>query len=170
MLSDKQKAMVELWDAHVRYEFEDHDVDATLTTMSKEPHINNIPTMTGGRGVDGVHSFYTSSFVHSMPEDIGSTLLSRTVGEDQIVDETILRFTHTVQMPWILPGVQPTNKKVEVPLIAIIYFKDNKIDHEHIYWDQGTVLAQLGLIDAKNLPIKEAECAKKLENDCSDAL
>ena len=164
MLSEKQQAMVNLWEDHVRYEFEDHDVDSTLTTMTNYPHIINIPTMAGGKGVDGVREFYQHSFLHNMPDDMTSILISRTVGDHQVVDETILKFTHTVEMPWILPGIEPTHKKVEVPLVAIVAFKDGAIDHEHIYWDQGTVLAQLGLIDSESLPVEGSDSSQHLEN------
>ena len=163
MLSEKQQAMVELWEAHVRYEFEDHDVDSTLKTMTRYPHILNIPTRAGGVGVEGVREFYAHSFLHRMPEDITSILLSRTVSDHQIVDETILKFTHSVDMPWILPGVAPTHKKVELPLVVIIAFKEGAIEHEHIYWDQGMVLAQLGLINQEKLPVKGVEVARQLE-------
>ena len=88
-----------------------------------------------------------------MPDDLQSILISRTVGETQIVDETILKFTHTIRMDWILPSIEPTGKKVEVSVIAIVGFREGKISHEHIYWDQATVLAQVGLIDASKLPV-----------------
>ena len=163
MLSEKQQAMVNLWEDHVRYEFEDHDVDSTLTTMTDYPHIINIPTIAGGKGVDGVREFYKHSFLHNMPDDMTSILISRTVGDHQIVDETILKFTHTVEMPWILPGIEPTHKKVEVPLVAIVAFKYGSINHEHIYWDQGTVLVQLGLIDSESLPVEGSDSSQHLE-------
>ena len=154
MLSEKQQAMVELWEAHVRYEFEDHDVDSTLTTMTHYPHILNIPTRAGGVGVEGVREFYAHSFLHRMPEYITSILLSRTVSDHQIVDETILKFTHSVA---------PAHKKVELPPVVIIAFKDGAIEHEHIYWDQGMVLAQLGLIDPDSLPVEGVASARQLE-------
>ena len=98
MLSEKQQAMVNLQEDHVRYEFEDHDIDSTLTTMTDYPHIINIPTMVGGKGVDGVHELYKHSFLHNMPDDMTLVLISRTVGVNQVIDETILIFTHTIDM------------------------------------------------------------------------
>jgi len=65
-------------------------------------------------------------------------------------------------MPWMLPGVQPTNRFVEVALVAIVRFRDGKVAHEHIYWDQASVLAQLGLIDSANLPVAGVETAEKV--------
>ena len=68
------------------------------------------------------------------------TPVSRTIGEDQIVDEMVFKFTHTIPMDWMLPGIAPTGKRVEVPLVAIVRFREGKLAHEHIYWDQASVL------------------------------
>lgn len=106
-------------------------------------------------------------FIPCMPPDLAIELVSRTIGETQLVDEMILRFTHTVTMPWMLPGVDPTGKRVEVPLVAIIGFRDDKVSHEHIYWDQSSVLAQLGLLDSANLPVSGAESAHKVLDPAS---
>jgi SnoaL-like polyketide cyclase len=89
------------------------------------------------------------------------TPLSRTIGTDQLVDEMVVRFTHTVEMDWMLPGIAPTGKRVEVALVVIVHFRDGKLAHEHIYWDQASVLAQLGLIDAATLPVCGADTARK---------
>jgi carboxymethylenebutenolidase len=87
--------------------------------------------------------------------------VSLTVGEDQIVDEMVFRFTHTQEMPWMLPGIAPTNRRVEIPLVAIVKFRDGKVAHEHIYWDQASVLKQIGLLDDRDLPIFGIETARK---------
>lgn len=159
---DKQ-TMIDLWEAHTRYEFEDKDVDSTVATMKEGAHIHNIPTMAGGNGLDEVRDFYTHKFVHNLPEDTETVIISRTVGEDQIVDELIFKFTHTIDMPWMLPNIAPTGKRVEVPLVVILGIKDGKVTHEHIHWDQASVLVQVGLISADNLPVSGAESAHKLE-------
>lgn len=164
-LTTSQQHMVDLWEAHVRYEFEEKSVDKTMSTMVSEgAHLLNIPTVKGARNNIEVRHFYTTSFVNSMPADIETTLISRIVGETQIVDETILKFTHTVRMDWILPGIEPTGKRVEVPLVAIIGFKDDKVVHEHIYWDQASVLVQIGLMDASKLPVVGVESAQTLKS------
>src|SRR5207302_6486127 len=103
-------------------------------------------------------------FIPKMPPDMEMTPLSRTIGTDQLVDEMVVRFTHTVEMDWMLPGIAPTGKRVEVALVVIVHFRDGKLAHEHIYWDQASVLAQLGLIDATNLPVAGAETAEKVLN------
>jgi carboxymethylenebutenolidase len=97
-----------------------------------------------------------------MPPDFTLTDVSRTVGEDQLVDEMVISFTHTVAMPWILPDVAPTGRYVEVPLVAIVRFRDGKLAHEHIYWDQASVLKQIGLLTDSSLPIFGAETARKV--------
>ena len=151
-----------LWDKHCEYEFGQRDVDATMTTMVAEPYVNHIPTMTGGVGYKQLHRFYTDHFVNSNPPDTALTPISRTVGATQVVDEMLFSFTHTTEVPWMLPGVAPTGRRVEVPLLAVVKFRGDKLCHEHIYWDQASVLVQIGLLDAKLLPVAGIETAKKL--------
>ncbi len=151
-----------LWDKHCEYEFGTRNVDHTMSTMVAEPYVNHIPTMTGGVGYKNLHRFYTDHFVNSNPPDTALLPISRTVGATQVVDEMLFSFTHTTEIPWMLPGVAPTGKRVEVPLVAIINFRGDKLYHEHIYWDQASVLVQVGLLDAKLLPVAGVETARKL--------
>lgn len=168
-LTAAQQKLVDIWEAHTRYEFEEKNVEKTMSTMaSKGVHLLNIPTLQGGRNRAEAQHFYSACFVNSMPDDIETVLISRTVGERQIVDETILKFTHALRMDWILPGIEPTGKRVEVPLVAIIGFIDGKVAHEHIYWDQASVLTQIGFIDAKVLPVVGIESAKALQEICAN--
>lgn len=161
-LSPRQRALRDTWEAHMKGEFADKDVDETMRTMVEPAHVNHVPTMTGGTGFEAIRAFYGTHFIPRMPADTKVTPVSRTIGETQIVDEMIFSFTHTVQMDWMLPGVAPTGRRVEVPLVAIIGFKDGKVQHEHIYWDQASVLVQLGMLDAKALPVAGAETARKV--------
>jgi len=133
-----------------------------MSTMVAEPYVNHIPTMTGGVGYKNLHRFYTDHFVNSNPPDTALVPISRTVGATQVVDEMLFSFTHTTEIPWMLPGVAPTGKRVEVPLVAIVNFRGSKLYHEHIYWDQASVLVQVGLLDAKLLPVAGVETARKL--------
>jgi carboxymethylenebutenolidase len=151
-----------LWDKHCEYEFGTRNVDDTMSTMVAEPYVNHIPTMTGGVGYKNLHAFYTNHFVNSNPPDTALTSISRTVGATQVVDELLFTFTHTTEIPWMLPGVAPTGRRVEVPLLAVIKFRGDKLYHEHIYWDQASVLVQVGLLDPKLLPVAGIETARKL--------
>jgi carboxymethylenebutenolidase len=157
-----QTDLVTLWEAHCRYEFEARDVDATMATMVAEPYVNHVPTLTGGVGHDQLKRFYKYHFIGGNPPDTELRPVSRTVGEDQIVDEMIFSFTHTSEIDWMLPGVAPTGRRVEIPLVAIVRFRDDKVAHEHIYWDQASVLVQVGLIDAASLPVAGGETARKV--------
>lgn len=150
-----------LWEEHVRHEFETCDTGATLDTMVEDAYVNHIPTLTGGAGRAALREFYSKHFIPKMPPDMEMVPISRTVGSDAIVDEFIVRFTHTVHMDWMLPGVAPTGHRVEVPFVAIVHFRGDKLAREHIYWDQATVLVQLGLIDPGALPVAAAESAEK---------
>ncbi len=151
-----------LWDKHCEYEFGTRNVDHTMSTMVAEPYVNHIPTMTGGVGYKALHAFYSNHFVNSNPPDTTLTSISRTVGATQVVDELLFSFTHTTEIPWMLPGVAPTGRRVEVPLLAVIKFRGNKLYHEHIYWDQASVLVQVGLLDPALLPVAGVETARKL--------
>ncbi len=151
-----------LWEAHCRYEFETRDVDATMATMAAAPYVNHVPTMTGGVGHDALKRFYKYHFIGGNPPDTALTPVSRTVGADQIVDEMIFSFTHTSEVDWMLPGIVPTGRKVEVPLVAIVKFVGDKVAHEHIYWDQASVLVQVGLLEPAGLPVAGAETARKV--------
>jgi carboxymethylenebutenolidase len=157
-----QRAMVELWEEHTAYEFETHSTEKTLATMVDDPVNINVPLLTGGVGLEEVRKYYSEYFIPKNPPDTEITLLSRTVGEDRVVDELILTFTHTTEMDWMLPGVPPTGRRVEAPTVAIVEFRDGKIASEHIYWDQASVLVQVGLLDGGSLPVTGAESVRKL--------
>lgn len=163
-LSPAQIRLLQLWDEHVRHEFATHDTEATLETMVEGAYVNHIPVMTGGVGKEQLRAFYSERFIPQMPPDTEMTPISRTVGTDQLVDEMVFQFTHTIRMDWMLPGVPPTGKRVEVPLVAIVRFRDGKLAHEHIYWDQASVLVQIGLLDPQTLPVAGMETARKALN------
>lgn len=154
--------LAQLWEEHTKHEFATRDTEATLETMVEDAYVNHIPVLTGGWGKAALRRFYSRDFIPSMPPDTTMTPVSRTIGEDQIVDEMIFSFTHTQEMPWMLPGIAPTNRRVEVPLVAIVQFRDGKLAHEHIYWDQASVLKQIGLLDGLKLPVYGAETARKV--------
>jgi carboxymethylenebutenolidase len=154
--------LVALWEQHCRYEFATRDVDATMATMVEEPYVNHVPTMAGGVGHDELKRFYKYHFIGANPPDTTLTPISRTVGADSVVDEMLFSFTHTSPIDWMLPGIAPTGRKVEVALVAIVQFRDGKLVHEHIYWDQASVLVQIGKLDPKGLPVAGAESARKV--------
>jgi carboxymethylenebutenolidase len=159
-----QQTLSERWDEHVKYEFATRNTDHTLETMVVDSYVNHVPVMTGGVGHDELREFYSQRFIPQMPPDTAMTPVSRTIGVDRVVDEMVFEFTHTSRMDWMLPGVEPTGKHVKVALVVIVHFRDGKLAHEHIYWDQASVLAQLGLIDARTLPVAGAESAEKVLN------
>jgi carboxymethylenebutenolidase len=163
-LSPAQEALRKLWEDHVRYEFSTRNTDDTLATMVDDAYVNHIPVLTGGSGRDELREFYSKRFIPQMPRDTEMTPVSRTIGKDQLVDEMVFKFTHTIAMDWMLPGIRPTGKRVEVPLVAIVRFRDGKLAHEHIYWDQASVLVQIGLLDPAKLPVAGVETARKVLN------
>ena len=151
-----------LWEQHTFLEFGARDAAATMRTMVAEPYVNHIPTMTGGVGHDNLYRFYKHHFIPTTPADTKLVPISRTIGADRIVDEMLFCFTHDNEIDWLLPGVAPTGKYVEIPLVAIVRFRGDKLYNEHIYWDQASVLVQIGLLDAKLLPTAGIETARKL--------
>ncbi|MDD5544596.1 MAG: nuclear transport factor 2 family protein [Acidobacteriia bacterium] len=161
-LTPSQQAMLRLFQQHVNAELKG-DIETTMATMADHPHLNHVPLMTGGVGREGVRDFYVNHLVGKFfPPDVEMINVSRTIGEDQIVEEMVIRFTHTAVIDWMLPGVPPTGRRVEMAVAVIVKFEGDKIAHEHIYWDQAGVLVQLGLVDPAGLPVSGAESARKV--------
>ena len=154
--------LARLWEEHTNHEFTTRDTESTLATMVDDAYVNHVPVLTGGLGKSALREFYSERFIPSMPPDTTLTPVSRTVGENQLVDEMIFSFTHTQEMPWMLPGVAPTNRRVEIPLVAIVRFREGKLAHEHIYWDQASVLKQIGLLTDPAWPVFGAQTARKV--------
>src|SRR5579864_2842041 len=156
--------LVRLWEEHTKHEFVTRDTESTLDTMVDDAYVNHIPVLTGGYGKAALRQFYSRDFIPSMPPGTTLTPVSHTVGENQLVDEMIFSFTHTQEIPWMLLGVAATNSRVEVPLVAIVRFRDGKLAHEHIYWDQASVLKQIGLLTDESLPVVGVETANRVLN------
>jgi carboxymethylenebutenolidase len=152
-----------IFDKHVKFEFEDKDVESTMKTMVKEPYVHHVPAMTGGVGYNAVYNFYKKDFVGKMPKDTKITRVSRTVGTNQVTDELILSFTHDIEIKSMIPGIRPTGKYVELPHVVVMKFRGNKIEHEHVYWDQASLLTQIGVLDSRGLPITGIEQSQKLK-------
>ena len=164
-LTEAQQKLSDLWDEHVRHEFDTRRTEDTLDTMVEDAYVNHIPTLTGGVGREALRDFYSKHFIPKMPPDTEMIPISRTIGADQLVDEIILKFTHTIEMDWMLPGIPPTGRAVELPMVAIVRFRGDKLAHEHIYWDQASVLVQLGLLEPDSLPVVGREAALKVQDE-----
>jgi carboxymethylenebutenolidase len=160
-LTPAQKFLQELWEEHLRHEFVTHNTEDTLATMVEDAYVNDIPVMTGGVGKPALREFYSKYGIPQIPPDMELTPISRTIGTDRLVDEMLAKFTHTIRMDWMLPGIAPTGKQVEVAVVAIVKFRDGKLAHEHIYWDQASVLVQVGLLDPNALPVVGVDSARK---------
>jgi carboxymethylenebutenolidase len=158
-----QPDLARIWEEHTKHEFVTRDTEATLATMVEDAYVNHVPVLTGGEGKSALRAFYSRDFIPRMPPDTKLTPISQTVGENQLVDEMIFSFTHTQEMPWMLPGIAPTNRYVEVALVAVVRFREGKLAHEHIYWDQASVLKQIGLLEDARLPVFGAESARKVQ-------
>jgi carboxymethylenebutenolidase len=161
-LTAEQQFLNDLWEEHIRDEFTTHDTTATLDTMVEDAYVNHVPVLTGGKGHEQLREFYSRHFIPRMPPDTEIVPVSRTIGGERLVDEMVFRFTHTMEMDWMLPGVSPTGRKVECAIAVVVQFRDGKLAHEHIYWDQASVLVQLGLLDGSGLPVAGAESAEKI--------
>jgi carboxymethylenebutenolidase len=157
-----EKTLSDAWEKHLAAEFAAHSPDAAIETMTGDPRVNQVPVMLGGDGWEQLYEFYGRHFLPEIPPDWHVTPVSRTIGQGRLVDEFLVRFTHTIVMDWMLPGIQPTGKRVETAIVAIIQFEGDKLAHEHIYWDQASVLVQLGLLDAAGLPVVGAEAARSV--------
>jgi carboxymethylenebutenolidase len=161
-LSREQQALEKLWEEHVASEFKAKSAEAAINTMVERPSVNHVPVMTGGVGRRQLAHFYGKYFIPQMPPDTQIIPISRTIGHDRLVDEFVFKFTHTLQMDWLLPGVAPTNKPVEVVKVVVVQFQDGKIASERIHWDQASVLVQLGLLDPGKLPVAGVAAVRKV--------
>jgi carboxymethylenebutenolidase len=135
---------LKLWEQHVIGEFVDKDVDLSLSTMAEDASVMHLPTRSGGKGKAELRSYYRDMFIPSIPSEFQQTITNRVLTEDTIVEEAKVRFVHSKQMDWFLPGIPPTNKLIEVELVIVIEFRDGKMAAERIYWDQAAVLRQIG--------------------------
>jgi carboxymethylenebutenolidase len=151
-----------LFDGHIEREFADHNVNATMETMIPEPYVHCVPALTGGVGGKGVRQFYSEHFINQIPKDAKVTPISRTIGKDQVVDEFILSFTHDTRWDYLLPGISPTGKRVDLPHVVVMKFENGKVAHEHVWWDQASLLVQVGLLDPASLPVAGVEQARQL--------
>ena len=163
-LSPHEQALVDVWDAHIRAEFDDRSLDDTMATMVDEPYVNHVPTLIGGIGRRQLAHFYGRYFIPHNPSDTETEVISRTVGQNRIVDELIFRCTHTTSIDWLLPGVPPTGRRLEIPVVVVVAFENGRIHHEHIYWDQASALVQAGLLKPQGLPVVGDEAARKLRD------
>lgn len=164
-LSPEQQALEKVWEEHLASEFQFKSAEAALNTMVDRPSVNHVPVMTGGVGRKQLKHFYDRYFIPQMPPDTQITAVSRTIGRDRLVDEFVIKFTHSLQMDWLLPGVPPTNKPVEIAIVTVIQFQDGKMASERIYYDQASLLVQLGLLDPQKLPVAGVETARKVLDD-----
>jgi carboxymethylenebutenolidase len=161
-LTVDQQKLSDLWDEHVRTEFSAHAADEAIATMVEDPLVNQVPVLIGGNGGREVYEFYLKYFLPQIPPDMEMIPVSRTIAQERVVDEMVVRFTHTISMDWILPGIPPTGKRVEIALVVVVQFEGDKLAHEHLYWDQASVLVQLGLLDPSGLPVVGAEGARSV--------
>ncbi|KAI1274843.1 hypothetical protein F5Y07DRAFT_191614 [Xylaria sp. FL0933] len=173
-----------IWDEHTAHEFATRSVARTMGTMVDEPYVNHVPTLTGGMGRSALTGFYRERFIFVNPADAALELVSRTVGVDRVVDEFVFSATHDRVIDWLLPGVPPTHKHLRIPFVAVVNIRGDRLYHEHIHWDQGTALAQAGLLPSYlpfpyalpdvppppgkrfeyRVPVASAESAAKLED------
>lgn len=152
-----------VFDAHVKAEFVERDVEKTMATMSDDPYLTHVPTLAGGTGREEVARFYSDHFVGHWPADVEVRRISRTQGHNRVVDELVVSFTHDREMRAYLPGVAPTGRKVVLPHVVVMGFDDaGRVAYEHIYWDQATLLVQVGLLDPALLPVSGVEQAERL--------
>lgn len=157
--------LIDVWEAHTAAEFEKKDADAAMATMTDNPELIHFPVGTGALGRAGVRKFYSETLIPQAPPDFDLQVLTRSVGHNRVIDEFVMHFTHSLRMDWLAPGLEATDRQVAVPTVAIIGFEDGKICSEHIYWDQATVLVQLGLLQDGLPTLSASQCERLLDRN-----
>jgi carboxymethylenebutenolidase len=147
--------MVELWERHAGYEFEDKDADAAVSTMVSDASVIHLPTMSGATGREALREYYRNVFIPGIPDGTVNEPIARFVGDDFLVDQAIMKVRHDREIPYLLPDLAPTGVVLEVPFAVFVTFRDGLMSSERLYWDQAQVLAQLGLLSGKVLPITD---------------
>jgi carboxymethylenebutenolidase len=147
VLTSDQQPLVAAWQQHTYAEFVLKDADAAIATMTENPYLLMIATGTACIGRAAVREYYADQFLPAIPPDLELASLSQTIGSDRLVEEMVVRFTHTIEMDWLLPTLRPSGRRAEFIIAAVIGFEDGKVAHEHIYWDQATLLSQMGVLD-----------------------
>lgn len=161
-LASAEKSVSSLWDKHLESEFAHKSPEEALATMTDNPRVTIVSTMVGGKGTEDLRNFYAKHFLNQLPPDIEVTSLSRTVGTNRVVEEFVIKFTHSIQMDWVLPGVPPTGKPIEFAMVVVVYTENGRISAENLYWDTASILKQAGLITDPKLPILGAEHARNM--------
>ncbi|MEM7437568.1 MAG: nuclear transport factor 2 family protein [Myxococcota bacterium] len=161
--TESQQRLIDLWESHTAAEFELKDADAAVATMTDDVTLTHVPSGTGATGKEALRAFYRDVFIPQCPDDMELELITRTVVHDRVVDEFVLHFTHDRRMEWMTPGIEPTGRKLVVPHVGIVGFRENKIISEHIYWDQGTVLRQMGVL-GEGMPVMGSEQANRVRD------
>jgi carboxymethylenebutenolidase len=105
--------MVELWTRHARYEFELKNADLTISTIVPDARVMHLPAMSGASGREGLRAYYADVFIPARPPDTTLEVVRRELGEDVLVDECVMEFTHDRVMPRLLSGVTPTVEGVD---------------------------------------------------------
>ena len=133
------------WDAHLDALLIRRDVAAALAPLAAESSLLHIPAMTGAAGRRDLERFYADQVLPHLPGDLALSRISRTVDRWRLVEETTVAFTHDRQLPWLLPGVEPTGRRAEVLAIAVVGFDRERIRSQRVLWDHATLAAQLDI-------------------------
>jgi carboxymethylenebutenolidase len=133
------------WEAHRHAVLQGRDLAAALAPLAAEPEVLHIPAMTGATGRAAVERFYADQVLPHLPADLALSTISRTVDRWRLVDETTVSFTHDRELPWLLPGVEPTFRRAQVLAIAVVGFDRTRIRSQRVLWDHATLLGQLDI-------------------------
>jgi carboxymethylenebutenolidase len=146
MSTQNTEKNLRLWLAHLAGEFINRNEEESLSTMVEDATVYHVPTGSGGAGKTALRHFYRDEFIPSIPDDWTITTTNRVTTDDRIAEEAKLRFHHTKQMDWFLPGIPASGKLIEIDIVVCIDFRDGLMAAERIYWDQASVLRQVGLL------------------------
>jgi carboxymethylenebutenolidase len=120
------------------------DLEAAMALTTTGCTLTNLPAGTGGTG-DGLRRHLAEDVLPHLPTDLSFRRVSRTGDRWRVAQEDLVGFTHDRELPWLLPGLAPTGRPVEVLAISVVTIERFQIASHRTLWDQATLLAQLGL-------------------------
>jgi carboxymethylenebutenolidase len=120
------------------------DLERAMALVTDDVALSMLPVGSGARGADELRRHLADDVLPHQPADLATRRVSRTGDRWRVVDEELVSFTHDRELPWLLPGLAPTGRRVEVLAISLVTVRQQRVAEHRTLWDHHGLLAQLG--------------------------